>query len=579
MHQLNRESVIAAWGLYLLMPLVFLFRKRSVIGVRAEVKRLMRKFKQVPLWMLGVIFLVGVIAGVMAVASPPMNFDVQSYHLPRQVFWLMQGSVDHFDATYPYQNSHPVLTEYLGLNLMLLSGGDAWHNLVQWFFFVAACGLITLINRSIGGNAKAQALAVLFVALVPVAFFQASNSKNDITASFYILAPLLIGIRIWMGESKVKIPLLLLAALGAGLAMATKGTAAAYLPAVALLLLIGSLRMGAWKSVIMAALPGVMIVAMAMAPNAIRNFHSYGSITGASLGMANDAHAPLSVLGVAIKNIANQYAFGSEEAIERVEAVAQKVLLDLGLNPDDPLTNIGAAQLGGSKLHFLYFPGCEDVIPAPIQTTLCLMIPLFFLIPRFRGKPGTNALGGVVLVSFLLFCAIFRWQPWGGRLLIPEFFVAAPLIGLAETLLLPAWGVLVITALEILFLQPHMLSNGTRHLEGGRSVFALSKESQMSIALPGREEEIRSLLQVLRSSGASISVVKVDGHDSPIYGLLRQMRLEFPNVKIRSGHAGLSSGEDAVVEAVGSLSDLSTAPQGYQTLWAGKFYRLSLRKP
>ena len=188
-------------------------------------------------------------------------------------------------------------------------------------------------------------------------------------------------------------------------------------------------------------------------------------------------------------------------------------------------------------------------------------------------------LAGVLLCSFLLFCAIFRWQPWGGRLLIPEFFIAAPLIGLAEALLLPAWGVLVITGFELLFLQPHMLSNGTRHLEGGRSVFALSKESQMSIAMPDRQGEIRSLLEALHASGASISVVKVDGQDSPIYGLLREMRMEFPKIKIRSGHAGVLSGEDAVIEAAGSSSDLPSVPQGYQTLWAGKFYSLYLKKP
>ena len=345
-HGLHAGYAVVAWALYLLSPIVILFKRRELIDVMAEVVRFVGKVKQVPIWMLVVILLLGGVTLLMAVASPPMNFDVQSYHLPRQVFWLMQGSVQHFNATYPFQNCHPVLTEYLGLSLMLLSGGDVWHNLVQWIYFVAACGMVTLITRSIGGNGRAQALAILFIALVPVAFFQASNSKNDIVASFFILIPLLIGLRIWNRGWNAKVRLLLLAALGAGLAMASKGTAAAYLPPIAFLILIACLRVGAWRSVLLALVPGIVLVAVTILPNSLRNLNTYHSLTGPSAGMTNERHDPGSVLGVAIKNIANEYAFGADESIHAVEIATRKVLESLGLDPDDPYTDLGAAQLG-----------------------------------------------------------------------------------------------------------------------------------------------------------------------------------------------------------------------------------------
>jgi hypothetical protein len=577
-HGLSASWALVAWTLYLLIPLVILFKKRESIDVAGEVLRVVGKLKRAPNWMLGLILLIGGVMLLMAVASPPMNFDVQSYHLPRQIFWLMQGSVRHFDATYPFQNCHPVLTEYLGLNLMLLSGGDAWHNLVQFLFFIAACGLVTLITQAIGGAARAQGLAVLFIALVPVAFFQASNSKNDIVASFFMLMPLLIGLRIWNRTWNPEVTLLMLAALGAGLAMASKGTSAAYLPSIAALILIACLRVGAWRRVLLALIPGIALVTVTILPNSLRNLETYHSLTGPSAGMTNERYDLGSVLGVAIKNIANEYAFGSDASLHGVEIATRKVLGSLGLDADDPYTNLGSVQTGGAKLHFFYFVGCEDIIPAPIQMTLCLLAPCFFLIPVFRKRTGTIALGGVVLGSFFLFCALFRWQPWGGRLLIPFFFMVAPLVGNAGALIVPQWVPLMVTALGVFFLQPHMMFHGQRHLFGWQSVFRLSKQEQMSIAMPGRHEEIRSVMDQLKNNG--VRQILVDGHDSPNYGLLRQLRLSFPQVILRSGQAQHPGQADAIVDA--SATPVVTGSgelKNYQLLWAGKFYSLYLRHP
>jgi hypothetical protein len=573
LHGLKPEIIIAAWSLYLLVPAGLLFQIKFMIRPAGEFERLVSKLKQVPFWNSGLLLMVVIVMLLMAVASPPMNFDVQSYHLPRQIFWLMQGSVQHFNATYPFQNCHPVLTEFLGLNLMLLSGGDTWHNLVQWTYMMAACGLVTLVTRSLGGDAKAQGLALLFIVLVPVVFFQASNSKNDIVTSFFILIPLFIGLKIWNRSWNAKVSLLLLAALTAGLAMASKGTAAAYLPSIAVLILIACLRTGAWRSLVLAFVPGLLLLGLTILPNTLRNLATYDSITGPSAGMTNERHDAGSVLGVAIKNVANEYAFGSGASIHNVETAARRTLEFLGLDPDDPHTDLGALQLGGTRLHFFYFEGCEDVIPAPIQTTLCLLLPFCFLVPSFRNRTGAIALGGVVLAAFVLFCALFRWQPWGGRLLIPFFFMAAPLVGTAGALIVPFWIPFMVSALAVLFLEPHMMFQGQRHLFGWQSVFRLSKEKQMSIAFMGRAEEIRKAAGML--AGKKTTMVLIDGKDAPIYGLLREVHRELPGLQIHSGHLAEPSNADAIVEAVNG--DEGKAPLGYHCDWSGKYFRFYSR--
>lgn len=573
LRSLTFASVFAAWCIYLLFPATQMISLHKKFDWIEERSRVWLKIKGLPIWIVAVMAVLILAMFRMAIASPPCNYDVQSYHLPRQIFWLMQGSVQHFDATYPYQNSHPVLTEYLGLNLMLLSGGDACHNLTQFFFFVAACGLITLITKSIGGGARAQVLSVLFIAVIPVVFFEASNSKNDIVASFFILIPLLIGLRIWNREIRSTVPLLLLSALAAGLAMATKGTAAAYLPPIAFLLLLACMLSGEWKSLAKAALPGVLIVMLIILPNSLRNLQSYGSITGPSAGMSNDSHDLGSVIGVCIKNVANQFAFGSEASVYRCEVVTRRILTGLGLNPDDSSTNIGAAQLGGATLHFLYALGCEDEIPAPIQTALALLTPLFIIFPAFRRSSGSVALTCVLISSFVLFSGIFRWQPWGGRLLIPAFFMAASLVGKAEDLFRPRWIPVLITALELAFLWPHISYTGQRHLLGWWSVFRMPKEEQMSIAFVGRMEEIRKVVGALKEKHP-IEVL-VDGKDSAIYGLLRKVHAEMPQVKLLSGHLTAPGNVDVIVEAVSG--GVEKAPVGYHCDWSGKYYRVFFR--
>jgi len=577
LHLLRFIPVLTAWAVYLLIPLIVVARGRSKMNWSEEITVMLAKIKSLPVWMTlavaGLFFLIF----RMALASPPCNYDVQCYHLPRQIYWLMQGGVQHFEATYSYQNLHPVLAEYQGLNLMLLSGGDAWHNLLQWLYFVAACGLVTLITQSIGGGGGAQALAVLFMALVPVAFFEASNAKNDIVTSFFLLVPILIGIRIWTKKWKPTFSLLMLGALTAGLAMATKGTSAAYLPASSLLIVIACLRAREWRVLLLSIIPGLLIALLPMLPNSIRNVQSYHSLSGDAIALLNTTHDPISVAGVAIKNLANQFACGSDGFIESLEAGTRILLKEIGSNPDDLHTNGNFEQLNGPNLHFLYALGCEDEIPAPIQTGLCILIPLFLLIPAFRKSSGTIALSCVIMGSFLLFCGIFRWQPWGGRLLIPAFFMAAPLVGKAEDILRPKWIAILITALEVMFLWQHISYTGQRHLMGWWSVFRMPKEEQMSVAFMGRKEEIRSVMDALRSK--NVRQIQVDGRDSPIYGLLREIVISLPEAKISSGHLSTRSKANVMIQALGSTAAATPRQfDGYEVIWSGSFYRVYCRQ-
>src|SRR5438309_2887726 len=82
---------------------------------------------------------VTVIAGVVlfiALRSAPNSTDAMGYHLPRVVYWAQAGSVAFFPVHYYAQIMLQPLAEYFVLHTYVLSGGDHFANLVQFFGFV-----------------------------------------------------------------------------------------------------------------------------------------------------------------------------------------------------------------------------------------------------------------------------------------------------------------------------------------------------------------------------------------------------------------------------------------------------------
>ena len=99
----------------------------------------------------------------------------------------------------------------------------------------------------------------------------------------------------------------------------------------------------------------------------------------------------------------------------------------------------------------------------------------------------------------------------------------------------------------------------------------------MSVAFMGRKEEIRSVMDTLRSK--NVSQIQVDGKDSPIYGLLREIRISLPESKIISGHLSTPSRADVMIEALGSTAPATPRLiDGYEVIWSRAFFRVYCRQ-
>ena len=219
------------------------------------------------------IFLIGISLGgalVMGICSAPNNGDVLIYHLPRQLLWISQGSV--FPLAMPYSHMHqmPPLTEWIGVQLYLLTGSDRFHFLIQWSAFGACLILVGGIARSLGAERKRALLAAAFFATLPAAFFQASNSKNDV-----FLAALLLGIFqlavVGLRSGCFDVRAIACCAYLAALAVLAKGTAFAYLPFAAVA--VGAAILKNWNPRQLGSIGvGLLIFTLTVSPHYLAHF-------------------------------------------------------------------------------------------------------------------------------------------------------------------------------------------------------------------------------------------------------------------------------------------------------------------
>jgi hypothetical protein len=375
-----------------------------------------------------VVFLLGW-SFCQAAFAPPNNIDSLSYHLPRQVYWMQQGSVENFPTSSLRQIAMPPLTEFAGLHLMVLTGSDRLHNLVQWSALVLTALAVSLVTRSLGGRTTAQLLSALWVVTIPMAFMQASNTKNDVVVALWTCL-----LSLWILQLDSATPVrwqhAALVGLAFGALALTKGTGVLFgLPLAALMLYLLVRR---HPRRVLPALLLVTAVALGMNAGAFaRNDEAFGTpvptdpaIHGGDSVVAQEVSGR-ALLSNVVRNVAPHLATPSDALNGRLTRLVLRLHETLGLGVDDPRTTF----LEGRFRAYAFTQDDEDTAAAPVHMLLLLLLLATALLPsgRHHGRRGTTLMLMLVLVaSFLLFCLVLKWQVWHVRLVVPLAALPAP---------------------------------------------------------------------------------------------------------------------------------------------------------
>lgn len=277
-HALTSRSVIVSWSL-LAAVLGCLFRGRAV-----RIKRMQGTEKESML-LPGVIIVILVSVGLIALLTVPYNYDSMTYHLARVMNWKQNRSVDYYATNIPRQLFNGPLAEYLILQLELTVGIENTFNLVQTGAYIASIGALYGIGRKIGLEKRVCYFVCVVFMTTPIVMVEATTTQNDLVAcmcllfGIYILADYLTADRIDLSSQYI-LKTVLLATICV-MCYLTKGTACiTLLPFIAAMGIVRILRKDKLVHLAGHLCIGGCWIIVTLLPSFYRNFKLYGSFLG-----------------------------------------------------------------------------------------------------------------------------------------------------------------------------------------------------------------------------------------------------------------------------------------------------------
>ena len=284
-------------------------------------------------WIAGAaLMLIAVLTLFIALASPPNNWDSQTYHLARIEHWIQNRSLKFYPTANTRQLMLPGLAEVLILQLRLLSGGDRLDNIVQW---LAGAGSVIVVGRialALGASRRGAALSRLTAASLPIGILESTSTQNDLVVTFFLLC-MAERLLAWRASRATADAAFM--AVAASLALATKGTA----------YLIG-LPLGLWflieirpegRRALAPLFACALLLLLPNVPGYIRNLADSGSPIGTIGQVTNNADFGLVALVVnGARNLAINLATQDYPLNRRITEFVYTGLDALGLDTNDP---------------------------------------------------------------------------------------------------------------------------------------------------------------------------------------------------------------------------------------------------
>ena len=388
---------------------------------------------------------IALISALITVVAPPNHGDVMSYHLPRIVMWLQNGSVSFYPTNDGRQLSQPPGAEYAVMQFHALASSDRFDGIVAWAGFVLVALVASIIVEKLGGSLRLQILAAAFCLTMPQSVLIASSGKNDCVVAFFIAAFVCYLIAFGIDRDR---NLLLLAGAALGVALFTKGTAFFFTPPLLAAIVLKwpkSLWREATKQLAIAAAIVVLINAAQWGRNAMLYKSPLGPGNEWGLKFANDSIGPRTAYANILKNIAVHSRTPIRALNYRIEKLITWMVSISGADLNDPGSNWGRG-----KFKFPDRPASDTYAGNPWHLSLIFLTILLIIFARDRKElPWELSLG--LIVAFIFFCSVLRWQGGIARFHIPLFVLwAAPVVMVAAGKLSSR----LVTAVMIVLLVP-----------------------------------------------------------------------------------------------------------------------------
>ena len=471
----------------------------------------------------GAALIVGLV-GLTAILAPPNTLDVVAYHLPRVAIWAINKDVWNYPAFESQQLFLSPWAEYAILHLYVLSGADYLSNLVEWFSMIGLILSVSLVAKQLGAGARGQIFAAIACATMPGLVLEGSGSMNTCVGALWIVVCMYCFLRANEDRSWISS---VGAALAAGLAILTKGTAYIFLPfLLCACWLTGDARA---RRFWLRQIPlFILMVLLLNGPMYIRNYHLSGSPLGFAMASGTDVQRQYAnsrhSVGATYANVVRNAVLHIETPIQavnkRIESAAKLAIRIFGFDPDDP----DSTARGGFSLPAL--TAHESTAGSLFQFILIVATFCFLMSKRYSDRrPRLIGLG--VFLSFVLFCAMIRWTQWNARYVIPLICIGLSIAAVVAERAFPKIVTVIAAIVLLIFAMPFALQNTIRPLAPWK-VTSLLRRPRLDFYFEEWQQSLEpsyrfAVAQIKRGSCRDIGIDSaMDDVEYPLLAMLRQ---------------------------------------------------------
>lgn len=434
-HAINRSAIFISWTL--VSVLVFLHmrsrftvaRQRLAEGFR-NLTAIIRRSHPLEKTVMALLAILVSMTAVQAVIYPVSNGDSLTYHMPKIVSWISQGSVEHYRTSIFRQLYQPPFAQFFHLQVNLLLSSDVLSNLLQLFSLLSCvvAMMVLLDKMGVAGHLKLFSAALLLT--IPMALLQSSNNKSNLVLSFFLLSAVCHSVAC-MRNGRLQEYLLL--GLNFGLAMLTKGDSYMFLAPLLLPLAFAAIRRVVREKrptvLLHAALAGLVCL-MLNAGHFSRNYRLTENVLGLDAAesklYSNERMNPKYLLSNMLKNIGRQA--GPPPLNKYYDRFLVRLHQWLDMPMDNPYTHFENYPYTGAPSSSNYEENAPNYMHL-IAFLACMFLLGYHVWVRKRAaSPLSLLMLGTIVLQFVLFSALLKWQPWHSRLLVAIFILTVPFV-------------------------------------------------------------------------------------------------------------------------------------------------------
>lgn len=384
----------------------------------------------------GILVLTGLAVFLLALLTTPNNWDSMTYHLSRIAYWTQNRSVEHYATNCLREIASPVLAEFVNLHVYILCRGkDILFNLLQAASYFTCTVLVGAIARKLGCDKLFRFIAMLIYMSMPIAFAEALTTQVDNFATVWLLFFVYILLDLIEQKENLVFDLTTVCKVCTlGLCVAwgylTKPSVCFGMVIFAVWLLVRcSVRKDKIWNLVRLALCALPCVILPLVPELWRNFatfHSYASKTTGARQLVGTLQ-PSYVFVNFVKNftfnmpialLKDSHEFFVKFAVKAAELL--RVELDAeSISEDGRVFGLHAPQTYG-----------YDTAINPVVLWAFVFCVIWAVI-RFRKTDWKNLANSYLIcasVSFCIFCAVLRWEPFVTRYMVSYLALLCPMI-------------------------------------------------------------------------------------------------------------------------------------------------------